>query len=143
MISAELRKPTAAAGTLNSSSSSHRFCRGGGGSGGAAEARSGGTGPWKAPHSRGAPSGPRAGPTPLSRPCSSCAASDARLLPEQRMFVSVELLGAVHHEGHTLDTWLQARRLPAVPGDRPRHAPLQLVVDLPDALVAVLDVCFH
>src|SRR5882672_6169573 len=64
------------------------------------------------------------------------------LLVHPDVFVTIAVIGAVHHDGDALDVRLPARTLTTVEDDRARHVLLQFLVDFPDQLLALLLVGF-
>jgi len=64
------------------------------------------------------------------------------LLVQPRVLVTIAVIRAVHHNGDALDIGLPAGALAAVEDDRTSYVLLQLLVDLPDQLLALLDVRF-
>src|SRR5262245_10605411 len=64
-------------------------------------------------------------------------------LVQPYILVAVAVVGAVDHDGHALDVGMPAGRLPHVQDDRPRHVFLNLLVDLPDELLALLRIALH
>src|SRR6185437_9259103 len=75
------------------------------------------------------------GPLPVDRP-----AGGLDLLVQPHVFVTIAVIGAVHHDRYALDIGLPAGRLAAVEDDRSRDVFLQLLVDLPDELLALADI---
>src|SRR6516225_11674198 len=64
------------------------------------------------------------------------------LLVQPHVLVTIAIIGAVHHDGDALDIGLPARAPAAVEDDRTSDVLLQLLVDLPDQLLALLDIRF-
>src|SRR5262249_52768166 len=64
-------------------------------------------------------------------------------LVQPYVLVAVAVVGAVDHDRHALDVRLPAGRGAGMQDDRPRHVLLELLVDLPDELLALLDVGLH
>src|SRR5690606_39591951 len=65
-----------------------------------------------------------------------------RLLFEPDVLVAEAVIGAVRHRGQVLDPRVEAGRRTGVEDDRTRRIFLQLLVDLPNQLLALLDVGF-
>ena len=64
------------------------------------------------------------------------------LLVQPHVLVTIAIIRAVHHDGDALDIRLPARAPAAVEDDRTSDVLLQLLVDLPDQLLALLDIRF-
>ena len=60
------------------------------------------------------------------------------LLVQPHVLVTIAVIGAVHHDGDALDIGLPAGALAGVEDDRTGDVLLQLLVDLPDQLLALL-----